>query len=236
MTGYEMTETGMSYLLKTLHQYEYPSVFLFIVLASLILTGIFGRKQGRVIIVYPMILTVLTVLNPYLFPFLLSGRPELNGGFYRALWLLPQSLVTGLGAVLLVRFLHSRLAGGLVLLLFCAAIAVTGNSTITSLQDFNGPETVWGAEADTVAVADAILKDADDESPLVGFETEEAAEELRALHPEIRGVIVDKLSDSHEEDAPSYYVVKPNSAVWEAAKKAGLQAVIETKEKIVFRR
>ncbi len=240
MTGFAETESGLSYLLKVLRQYEYPSVFLFVVLAAIVMIVIFGKRKGRMLFVYPLLLIGLTVLNPYVFPSLISVRSGLHADFYRALWLIPLSMITACGAVSLARFLKSKAAGAIVLVLFLAAVLVTGSTDFGRFQVFNQSMNVWGAENDLIQAADAIRRDSDLESVLVGTETETLAEDLRAYDVDFRCMILtdpavltgQKQSDSVTE-IPEYCILEKGGEMLQSVQQQDLSVIFETDRYLV---
>ncbi len=231
MTGYDATETGLSFLLKTIRQFEYPQVFLAVALLGFAMSLFFGKRKGRLIFVYPSILIALVLLNPYIFPELLAGRVGLNTEYYRTLWMLPTAMVTGYGAVSLMRVFKPRAAGILALSIFAVGIVITGTSQINDLSWMNGPSNIWGAETEVIRITGQILNDSDSDRPLVYFPTEELAEEVRGIEPTIRGVI----APSYEEIEADYYVLEAGTDVTEETEEEKLTVVYESEDYVVYK-
>lgn len=153
-----MIET-LSNIMKTIYDY-YVSyggnskllLVYFVCLIYLCFTG----KEVRVKVVYPSVLLLLVLFNPWLFVHVFDRM--LGGSFWRAFWMLPIATVIGIAVVkliLLKRYFVYRISLTIFLLIL---ITHCGANIYTERSQFEKADNMYKLPKLTLEVVDAVLE------------------------------------------------------------------------------
>lgn len=72
---------------------QMPGFFLAVSGVALILILFFGKREGRGAFFYPVLLFALTILNPFVFPYLTGLHTDLSENFYYVICIIPYELI-----------------------------------------------------------------------------------------------------------------------------------------------
>lgn len=211
MSVYSASETGVSYLVKTFLAYEKPCYFLLLTAVCVILCAFFGKRKGRAAFFYPIILLLLTGLNPYVFPDLFMGAGELMTRYYRMLWLVPAAYIV----VFAMMSVLSNVKRSLVKLIFAAAfltaivcMGAIPYASAAEAQELTGNTYSFGENKDLKDLTDAIEKNSSVDEPSVLFEDEDLRDEVREYSAALKPSIYSKGGEA----AGEYAIARRGSA------------------------
>lgn len=240
MTGYETTESGLSFLLKTIAAYGGGGVFLYAAFVMLIPASVFGGRRVRAVFLWPLLILAVTAFNPYVFPWLFIHYQQLIEEYYKFLWVVPVLLMIACGAVLIAFRFRSKLVKFLVFLAFCALLALGAVPRITEYVNYSLPGNAMKADAELLTLCDYILENAPTDTPLVAFERLDFAQEAAAYNASIRisDLLIPPESGEAEitrSNGEDFIVIGKDSAALPARlKELGYRACAETPESLVF--
>ncbi len=229
MTGYAENESGWSFLLKTISQFQYPASFLLLIPIALLLIAVFGKRRGRMLFVYPTLLLAVLLYNPYVTEWVLNTKQTWITEYYRILYLLPTGILVGYAAITLSSAMKKRIVAVLILAFSCGIVVLAGNFKQVHLPD-QALTSVWGADRELVNLVAAMQEDRLTESVLVGTQTQEAAVFVRAYDNDLRAKVI---SDLNEDDI-SYYLLKADSRLSQKAQSEKMEVLAKSEHYILY--
>ena len=238
MTAYETTESGLSFLIKTILGYQAPGYFLFFAAGLLVAAAIFGGKQFRIVFLWPFVILCATVFNPYLFPLLFERWPELIEEYYRFLWLIPAFLLIGGGFALIAFKFRSKAAKFLLILTFAAGILLLAVPSLRSYREIPLPANSLKADPELITLCDYIAGESETDTPVIAFEREDFAKEAVAYNPSIRissALYSPGGAGNLKNDGVNFCVIaKSRPAMEEKLQSLGYRAIAHTPENMIF--
>ena len=237
MTTYQPTESGLSFLLKTLGQYQKPSYFLVAAAMLLVVAAIFEGRKVRCAFVWPLLILAVTVFNPYIFPFLFVEQGRLVEKYYMFLWTVPVTLIIGCGIISCIRHIPVKWLRPVVFAGALAAIAFFGTPKLISYVDVVLPSDLMKADPELVTICGYLSGHADTVSPLVAFERRDFAEEAMELDASIRisGMLEGKKPSEIEAEEVDFAVIGANSEdVAKRLAELGMVRIAHTPDSYVF--
>lgn len=84
---------GFDLLIKTMDSMQVPGFFLAVSAVALVLILFTGGRKGRGAFFYPALLFALTILNPYVFPYLIGTDTVLSTNFYFVICAIPFEMI-----------------------------------------------------------------------------------------------------------------------------------------------
>ncbi|MEE3420757.1 MAG: hypothetical protein VZR02_06625 [Lachnospiraceae bacterium] len=178
MSVYGSDEIGASYLVKTFLAYEKPGYFLLLAAICCVLCIVFGRRKGRAVFFYPLLLLFAIFLNPYIFPYLFRGENELMTRYFRMLWLLPASLLVAFAVMTVVGVAKTKGTKLIFTVVFFAAAFLMGTPLVSSPAEaqayVKGTYAYsFGEDRDLAALVSSIEKDSAKGEPAILFENDD---------------------------------------------------------------
>ena len=215
----------MSFLRKTVLTYQGASWMLYTAACALVLVMIFGRRKGRLVFLYPLLILALTMLNPYIYPVLFKVQGGMEGDYYRVLF--------KSGAVKFV------LTAGVI-----AFLAITGEPELTKVLPAGIPQNVYAADGTLVRICDYLDQHSPEDIKTVAFENEDYQADVRDYDASI--FLSDILQDgtaaksaeafkkAAAEDDADYYVVKKGSGLESVVKQAGATSIVTIDDQVIY--
>ncbi len=241
MKIYETTESGLSFLIKTLLEYQEPCFFLFGALGVLLAASLFSGRRFRSAFLWPLLMLAVSVFNPYVFPLFLRPGPEVVEQYYRFLWCVPVPLLIGGGCAIIVFRVRPPWLKVLLYTVPAALILFFGTYFTMSGKEMTLPSNLMKADEELVALCDYIFANTLTDSPLVAFEDERLAEEAPAYDPSIRisDFFVDEEGESRkprdlEASGEDFIVVRADGRMERAVKRLDYKLVGRTKESCIY--
>ena len=234
----------MSFLRKTVLTYQGASWMLYTAACALVLVMIFGRRKGRLVFLYPLLILALTMLNPYIYPVLFKVQGGMEGDYYRVLWLLPAGALTAAGAVALIFRFKSGAVKFVLTAGVIAFLAITGEPELTKVLPAGIPQTVYAADGTLVRICDYLDQHSPEDIKTVAFENEDYQADVRDYDASI--FLSDILQDgtaaksaeafkkAAAEDDADYYVVKKGSGLESVVKQAGATSIVTIDDQVIY--
>lgn len=240
MEGYNTTETGFSYLMKTLNWYEKPGYFLVLSACALVLIMIFGKRKGRTVFVYPFLIMAASLYNPYVFPYIFGQKPELMKTYYQAFYLVPCGCLVAAAAVFTASRMKKKVFSVLTVLVFTLAVILAGSGLEISAVSLASPLDWESDSTEITSMIRTIRQDGGQGELTVSFEDSLLSAEVRSMDAGIEAS--DYLSSvlKKEEllsgtDLPDYYVVAYGGDYDSLLKKAGAEEIGKNKNYAIYR-
>ena len=241
MTNYLPTESGLSFLLKTLSQYQAPGYYIIVAAVFLVIAAVSGGRRVRTAFLYPLILLILTVFNPYVFPLLLGNNSRFIENYYSVLWIVPITMIPAAGVVSAASRLPHIVPKILLTVFALAVLTLLGTPRLRSYAGTEMPANMMKADAELVTICDYIAADAETDAPVVAFERADFAEEAMAYNPAIlisNALYADEGAPSPDaESTEDFFVIRKESSELEKAlRSSGYKAIAHTPDSYVFAR
>lgn len=233
MSVYSSSETGMSYLVKTILAYEKPCYFLLMTAVLLVLCIFFGKRKGRAVFFYPLVLLFATALNPYVFPPLFGGEMALMAQYYRMLWLILSSAICAFAMLSVAGAVKRKVAKLVVVVVFLLATVFMGTplySSLTEAQELTGEMYTMGEDRSMTDLIMEIEKDHKKDEPVILFENEELRNTLREYSASFTPVLYEK----GKEDTGDYAIAMKNSDAAKAILKSGREICASCGDYVLF--
>ena len=238
MRGYETTQSGLSFLYKTIQGYQEPGIIFYAALVLLIIAAIFGGRKVRCVFFWPVLILALTLFNPYLFPYLFVKWPSLIEQYYSGLWTIPTALIIGASAAVLAWRFRAVWAKFLVLFAAAALLIAGAVPAVNTYRHIVIPSNFMKADAELVTLCDYVAEKSESDHPKVAFEREDFALEAAAYDADLR---ISDLFAGEEQDTlgqtngEQFIIIrKENKELGKQLKSAGFRAVASTPDSLVF--
>lgn len=239
MTTYQPTESALSFLLKTIQQYQEPSYFLYAAAFLFLAAAVTGGRRVRLALIWPALILFATVFNPYLFPVLFVEQGKLVEKYYMFLWALPAVFVAAAGVTALACRFSLKPARALLYAGALAALVLTGTPKLTAYTDILLPASLMKADPELVTICEYLSGNASLDNPLVAFERRDFAEEAMAFDASLRisGILDGREPSEVVPGGEDYIVLKTNSgALAERLHEFGYREIAHTPDSFVFAR
>ncbi|MDO4620322.1 MAG: hypothetical protein Q4B09_06840 [Lachnospiraceae bacterium] len=244
MTEYSPIESGWSFLVKTFSLYQKPGFFLFLAAAGLLLTFFFGRRKGRVLFVYPSLLLLLTVFNPYFYTHVLLRLGHLTTEYYRLLWALPLLYAAAYGFTsLLSREKKAlRAAGGLLAGAMVIFLLITAAPPLSEyVQQLQLPADELLFDQELQVIADYIMDVSGNDEPVTAFEEEAYRRQVREYNAAImvsplfsgNAADADELREELQRYLPDYIVLRRDGETAAMMSEIGLRMIGYTDDHLI---
>ena len=89
---------GIQYLVQLIGMYEGSTHYIIAWAASMVLLAFCGGRKGRAVFIWPALILLVTVFNPFFIGILFKGEEGQLNGFLPYLWMLPVLIVIPAGA------------------------------------------------------------------------------------------------------------------------------------------
>lgn len=160
-------ETGLSFFYKCFQGYWGDMLYLILYLVSLFLLC---RKKSpimRQIFLWPFIITLLTIFNPFLMDFVLS-KLNWRDRYYRFYWIIPVEILCAYMLAVIVAKQKEKENKILVLFLALCIVYLCGSTAI----EVKPSENIYKIDNYVIEVSDLIQEDTNKENPIVLYDRE----------------------------------------------------------------
>lgn len=210
------TQSFLSDLIGTLQSFESPGWYLIVCAAALLVVLLFGKRKGRVLFFYPLVLFALAALNPSVLQRVSAGQEGTGKSILSALWVIPFAMLAVCGLFSLCRKFHGKVFRVLTVVLFCAVIFLTGSPAVTEASYYyNVSMDHLTGQNEGSAIADLITQNMESDTADVYVEEEDLAAQIRAENAGLLCILEDQKKSSEKtlkNAEADFYVVETGKA------------------------
>ena len=163
MQGISIADEGLRYIFRCIAEYSGQCFYLVLYLAALIFIFLKGDKGLRGIFIYPAVITVLTVYNPFL-PVIINHFFDVNQEYYRLLWISPVIIAVSFALTLCISEFAKTSAAHLAYFI-AAVLLLIGLGSFVYSDGYVRSENVYKLPQEIISVSEALHKDSDKAFP-----------------------------------------------------------------------
>ena len=241
----EQAKINGQMVLDLLKGYQSPTYFLYAAGAAVILFAIFGKRRGRLLFLYPVLLLILTVFNPFLLPYLFERVGKAEEKYPSFLIIIPVAFVLAGGITAVAFACRNKIVRALVLVAACGLVIVTGTPSFLKFFSFELPSNYQRMNPETVRICDYIVEHSSKDLSTAAFEDELLRGEAREYTAQIAVAEIfgsgadltdaNLLKEKLEELEPDYIVVKKDGDMPKLLEKAGASQAAYTDGQYIYK-
>ena len=196
-----VTGDGLLYLFKCISLYNGSSFYLLLYVLLLIYIALKGSREWKRIFLYPSIVLLFTVYNPF-FPLIIDRIFDINKEYYRFLWITP--IYALLPAAAVVYITKERKSVGRMIAVFAGVLLIfAGLGSFTYANGYQPRQNAYKIPDEVIAVSRMIRNNTDMKFP-VAIMARDMHREIRQYDPSIllacdRTQYLDFLGDAYED-------------------------------------